>query len=211
MSRRTMRPRRTSVGCGAWGAGVGRERVVAVLRMRRLCGKQRETTMWGQPAPAVRAERSSAALFEGFDGASRRASSARLDSRGRLSPHNLSCYSAVSVKVATGWPSAYWPSAFTCTAPADDGRVRTTLALPDELVVTVRLESEPTVVVNRIVPPAALPPDCPGLRVTERFRVVPGAPFWLSPVLASEAGGLPTRIQPLCCCATPVESVPGTV
>ena len=74
----------------------------------------------------------------------------------------------------------------------------------------MRLESEPALAVNKIVPPAALPPDCPALSVTERFNLLPAAPFWLSPVLASVADGFPTRIHPLCCCATPVPSVLGT-
>ena len=51
---------------------------------------------------------------------------------------------------------------------------------------------------------AALPPDCPGFSVTERVNWLPAAPFCLSPVLVNDAGGLPTRMYPPCCCATPV-------
>lgn len=46
-------------------------------------------------------------------------------------------YCAVSVKITTGCPNAYWPSAFTCTVPAEEGNVRTTEALPLESVVTI--------------------------------------------------------------------------
>ncbi len=45
-----------------------------------------------------------------------------------------------------------------------------TAAVPEELVTTVRLDNEPALVVKKIVPPDALPPDCPELRVTERFN-----------------------------------------
>ena len=81
-----------------------------------------------------------------------------------------------------------------------------------ESVVTMRLESEPALVVKRTVPPAALPPDCPGFKVTERFNLAAWtAPFCLSPDFVNEAGGLPTRIHPPCCCATPDVSVLGTL
>ena len=75
---------------------------------------------------------------------------------------------------------------------------------------TVRCDNVPALDVKRIVPPAALPPDCPGFSVTERFNWVPLRPCWLSPVLANDAGGFPTRIHPPCCCATPALSVLGT-
>src|SRR5271165_5911468 len=68
-------------------------------------------------------------------------------------------YCAVSVKVTSGCPNAYCPSAVTCTVPGLAGSVNTTAATPDEFVTTVRLDSEPALVVNRIVPPTALPPD----------------------------------------------------
>ena len=86
-------------------------------------------------------------------------------------------YCAVSVKVTTGCPSANCPSAVTCTVPGVEGRVNTIAALPVESVVTIRPESEPAVVLKKIVPPAALPPDCPALSVTDRFSLLPAKPF----------------------------------
>ena len=85
------------------------------------------------------------------------------------------------------------------------------LAVPDEFVVTIRLESDPALVVKKIVPPAALPPDCPGFSVTDKFNVLPAAPFCPLPVVVRVAGGFPTTIHPLCVCEMPFESVLGTV
>src|SRR3981189_1493890 len=98
----------------------------------------------------------------------------------RLSfPRNVAhpSYCAVSVKVTTGCPSANCPSAVRCTVPGVGGRVSMTAALPEESVATVRLESEPAVVLKKIVPPTALPPDCPALSVTDRFNLLPAGPF----------------------------------
>jgi hypothetical protein len=89
----------------------------------------------------------------------------------------LCLYCAVSVKVTTGCPSANCPSAVTCTVPGAEGSVSTTAAFPEESVVTIRLESKPAVVVKKIVPPPALPPDCPALSVTDRFNLLPASPF----------------------------------
>ena len=80
------------------------------------------------------------------------------------------------MKVAAGCPRPKGPSAVTCTVPGLEGNVSTTGALPEESVVTVRLESEPALVVKKIVAPAALPPDLPALRVTARFNWLPGDP-----------------------------------
>jgi hypothetical protein len=48
------------------------------------------------------------------------------------------------------------------------GSVSTTEAFPVESVVTIRLESVPVLAVKNNVPPDALPPDCPGFKVTLR-------------------------------------------
>src|ERR1700680_1103048 len=90
------------------------------------------------------------------------------------------CYCAVSVKVAMGCPRANCPSAVTCTVPGVEGRVSTTTALPEESVVTTRLESAPALGLKKIVPPAAPPPDCPGLSMTDRFSLLPARAFWSS-------------------------------
>ena len=91
--------------------------------------------------------------------------------------YSLTPYCAVSVKVATGCPKPYGPSAVTCTVPALAGNVSTTAAFPVESVVTSRVESVPESAVNRMSAPAPeVPPDFPGAKVTERLRFVPGAP-----------------------------------
>lgn len=120
-------------------------------------------------------------------------------------------YCDVSVNVTTGCPKGMGPSAVTCADPAELGRVRTTLAFPDESVVTRREDSDPESVLKKIVAPCALPPDCIGFSVTERLRFVPRVPLWPSPVLLSVAGGFPTMIQPLFACDVPALSVAGTV
>src|SRR6516165_1871508 len=86
-------------------------------------------------------------------------------------------YCAVSVNVTCGCPSAYWPSAVTCTVPAVAGSVSVTDALPVESVVTIRLESVPPVAVKNTVAPDALPPDCPGFIVTLNVIGVPAFAF----------------------------------
>ena len=113
---------------------------------------------------------------------------------------------AVSVKVTEAPPSANWSCAVTVTVPLDEGSVRVTEAVPDELVVAmtllpdvVPLDSVPAEVVNRMPAPVALPPDWPGARVTVRAfeRAVPAVPVrLLPPVMVRVAGGLPTTIQP---------------
>src|SRR5579863_1666024 len=100
-----------------------------------------------------------------------------IDSQHEPCPVDSVIYCAVSVNVTTGCPSAYCPSTVTCTTPAVAGNVSTTAAFPDESVVTMRLGSDPALAVNKIVPPAALPPDCPALSVTERLNLLPTAPF----------------------------------
>jgi len=101
------------------------------------------------------------------------------DKTGLSFPRNVAhpSYCAASVNVTMGCPSANCPSALTCTVPGTEGRVSTTAALPEEFVVTVRLESEPAVALKKIVPPAALPPDWPALSVTDRFSLLPARPF----------------------------------
>src|ERR1700686_5489234 len=103
-------------------------------------------------------------------------------------------YCEVSVNLATGCPSPKGPSAVTSTAPAVAGRVSTTLAWPEESVVTMRLDKVPAGVVKRMLAPARVPQDEPGTSVTDKFRVVPCAPVWPSPVLVRVAAGFPTTI-----------------
>src|SRR5215469_782387 len=121
--------------------------------------------------------------------------------------NDKSAHCAVSVKVAVGCPSAYCPSAVTCTVSAVEGRVSTTDAFPVESVSTIRLESVPAVVVKKTVAPEALPPELPGFKVTLSVNWLPAAPFCWLPVMVNDAGGFPTRMYPPCCCDTPVVSV----
>src|ERR1700722_7450269 len=124
---------------------------------------------------------------------------------------SLPLYCTVTVNATFGCPSPYGPSAVTCNAPAFAGNVSTTAAFPDEFVVTVRFESVPADAVNSTSAPAALPPDEPGFRVTDKFTFVPGAPDCPSPCFVSVAARFPTTIHPLCSCVAPALSVPGTV
>ena len=112
---------------------------------------------------------------------------------------------AVSVKVTKAPPIANWSCAVTVTVPWDEGSVKVTEAVPDELVwpmtlvpFVVPLESVPADVVNRMAAPPAEPPDWPGVNVTVRGcdRAVPALPDWLLPDWASVAGGFPTTIHP---------------
>ena len=85
-------------------------------------------------------------------------------------------YCAVSVKFATGCPKAYGPSAVTLTVPEAEGSVRVTLATPDELVTMlcrVTPPKLPSSVENRTLAPEAVPPDEPGLRVTDSVMLEP--------------------------------------
>ena len=79
------------------------------------------------------------------------------------------------MNVATGWPRPYGPSALTCTTPVPGGRVSTTLAFPEESVVTIRLESvaDTESVVKNTLAPDAVPPDDPGARVAVSVNVPP--------------------------------------
>lgn len=136
----------------------------------------------------------------------------------RCSLFRMNRYCAVSENITCGLPSGIGPSACTCTVPAVPGKVKVTEATPDEFVtaitfepVVVPLESDPALVVNKMLAPDALPPDCPAVNVTVSGRVVPTPPVWLSPlVFAKLAAGLPTTIHPLCVCVT-VPSLPVTV
>jgi hypothetical protein len=125
---------------------------------------------------------------------------------------------AVSLKVATGWPKPYCPSAVTVTGPGEAGRVRVTEAMPELLVTATTLlplvvpfESNPALAVNKTLPPAAEPPDAPGARVTvNKFaNVLPALPDCPLPVVVNEAAGFPTTIQPLWLVFAEL-SVPGT-
>ena len=99
----------------------------------------------------------------------------------------------------------------TVTGPAVAGSIKVTLATPEPLVTAITFDplndfsdptctfaSEPALVVKKTLAPAALPPDCPTPRVTDKFSVVPAAPVWLSPVLLKVAAGLLTTIHPCC-------------
>jgi hypothetical protein len=69
------------------------------------------------------------------------------------------------------------PSALMCTVPAVAGRVRVTLALPELSVATILLETVPASAVNRMLAPARVAPDWPGLRVRESVKGVLTAPL----------------------------------
>jgi hypothetical protein len=69
----------------------------------------------------------------------------------------------------------------------------------------VPFESDPPLVVKRMLAPELPPPELPGVNVTVKGTgsVLPGDPVCTSPsVLASVAAGLPTTIQPPCVCVT---------
>ena len=116
-------------------------------------------------------------------------------------------------------PSASGAWAVTCTGPAEPGNVSVTEATPDpfvtaitEVPLVVPFDSDPAVVVNRMLAPAAAPPDCPGASVTVSgwASADPALPDCPLPVWVSVAGGLPTTIQPPSVCVA-VPSLPVTV
>ena len=82
-------------------------------------------------------------------------------------------YCDVSLKVATGCPSPYSPSAVTVTGPAVNGSVRLIGGVTPELFVTtisvgplfVPSDRDPPLVVNSTLAPVAVPPDWPGVKV----------------------------------------------
>src|SRR5208282_1077647 len=126
---------------------------------------------------------------------------------------------AVSAKFATAPPSASGACAVTCTRCAAPGSVSVTDATPEEFVtaitalpLVVPLESDPALVVNRMLAPGAAPPDCPGFSVTVSgcANAVPALPDCPLPEVVKVAGGLPTTIQPPSVCVT-VPSFPVTV
>ena len=126
-------------------------------------------------------------------------------------------YCAVSVKVVAAPPTPNSAWALTVTVPAVDGKVSVTDATPEEFVVAITLlpllvplESVPAFVLNKMLAPEAKVPDEPGDRVMVRGceRVVPRAAVCPLPVEVTEAGGLPTTIQPLWVEITPDASCP---
>ena len=129
-------------------------------------------------------------------------------------------YCEVSVNVATGCPNPYGASAVTVTPSAVDGSVSVTDATPELLVtaiifepLVVPFESEPALVVKRMLAPALPPPDVPAVNVTVKGTgsVLPGDPVCASPsVLANVAAGFPTTIHPPCVCVA-LLSFPVTV
>ena len=96
----------------------------------------------------------------------------------RNGPQSALRYCAVSVNVAIGCPSPYGPSAVTVTGPAVDGNVSVTGGVTPEPFVTtiifcplcVPSDSTPPLAVNNTLAPIAVPPDCPGVRVTANGR-----------------------------------------
>jgi len=73
-------------------------------------------------------------------------------------------------------------------------------------VTTVRLDSEPAVVLKKIVAPGALPPELPGFSVTARFNWPPAVRLIVAG-FSERRGRISDHNQPLCFCDTPALSV----
>ncbi len=94
----------------------------------------------------------------------------------------------VSVNVATGCPSGHGPSAVTVTFPVPFGNVSVTVALPEESVVAIRLESVPPVVVNKMLAPCGVAPEIPTFNVAVN---VSEEPVCASPTLRQRRRRIP--------------------